>query len=1283
MPRATRRRNKLPESSGWLSSVVGYKLGAVLSATGRSRVFSATREADELPVLIKVYRDDAAANGVSRTLRERETLDRVAGPGIPRVFEVIESDAGRALVMEALPGRILRDWRKDTQPSVEQCLDIGAKIASLLARVHGAHLIHGDVHPANLLFDPALEAVSLLDFGVARPVGSASSSKDMHSAIAAGDRMLHFIAPEQAGRMGRGVDARSDLYSLGATLYSLLTGSELFNATDPMALIHAHMAITPEPPQRRRSEIPDPVGQLVMRLLEKEPEDRYQSAEALLVDLDHCLAALRRGPLPAGFSLPSADLSMRPVLGTRLIGRESSQELLRAAFESCKRAGLQWVVIRGASGMGKSALVSALGRSLTGQLGYFISGKFDSYRQSVPYAGFASALESLAFQMLSEPDVRLARSSQVLRESLGQLAGVLTSFVPDFGAVLGEVAPLVPLGPRETRSRLALVLARTLAACASRDQPLVLFLDDVQWSDAASRFLVSELLEKLRDAPVLMLLALRDESGSADSVREAAKTDAWLKRCAESLPPVASIELDALPLESVRGMLAGALGSASEAIDPLAELVFRKTSGSPLLIKEFVDHLHARGALYRERDGWSWDLARIEAAELPDGAVGLILSKLHGLPEDIRQLAELASCIGDTFEVQLLAELAQAPIDALEPGLERLTSSGLLCSAPEGLRFVHDRVREAAQQLLGDTARMRLHHRLGLLLLDQLDVEVRKARALEIADHLRRGRAGIAAAERLRVMRVLVEAGELALAAGAPSSALPYFQEAQTHFVASDWERESQLAYALWWGGANAAFQAEEHGIASEWMLELDRHPWPPLLKAQVTGLRILCEWYRSMRSPEYVGRVLSAFEAYGVRWPREPSRRQLRFAIWRTDRMLRGNLLDERFMPGRSKEFGWAAPLWLLSLVAPIFLANDLELMVLGTAYCMRQYLRHGTVHGPALALVSYAAYRALVLGDLSQLERFAAAGETWLARIDHGAAASRARMTLRVFVLPWIRPLRDQLEPLEALAEAFLESGDVEQAHISTAHRATLAMMCGEPLSEAIQLFRAGYRDTSFSSFAKFSADALELLSEPTSGEPLEARVDALHREALALVAARDYWVPLMSWLLVLSVMRRFGPAVDLAERMAAYVEVQLAPGPFIAEFYFWHAFVVAAAQAPASRSLAPVLRLLRRTRRRLVRWARHDPNLGARILLLEAELLWLRQRSEPAARRYAEVVACATREGCPWIAALALEQHHQLLQAAGDPRAAYVREDAIARYFAWGAMAKRDALRRRDPR
>jgi hypothetical protein len=490
----------------------GYLLQKLLSGTPHSEVWQAVQDAEPREVLLKLYLRGPRQDPASRAARELEILRRIEMAGVPRALALDRSTEHPILVLERVPGATLASQLGHGPLGLEVWLSLAIELTDLVARIHAKRVLHKELTPENVRVERGTGKVWIVDFSFASELGAA----ELSGPDASIEGTLAYIAPEQTGRMNRGCDARSDLYTLGATLYHALTGRPPFEEQDPLELIHAHIARLPRPPLELRPELSRVLSDMLQKLLRKQPEERYQSARGLHADLLACREQLASsGRIVGGFALGAAEVPDRPRFSRTLFGREREIETLRAALARAASGCVQTLLIRAESGMGKSALVDELRPELAQRGGYLALAGFDAYRD-LPYAGWAAALESLVQQILLESDVRLARWRRELGEGLGNIGQALIDLVPDLRFVLGEVPPAPRLGPRETHARLSLALRRLVRACATAEHPLVLFLDNLEASDAASRALLEELVCSGEPAALLVIGACRPEGAGGE-----------------------------------------------------------------------------------------------------------------------------------------------------------------------------------------------------------------------------------------------------------------------------------------------------------------------------------------------------------------------------------------------------------------------------------------------------------------------------------------------------------------------------------------------------------------------------------------------------------------------------------------------------------------------------------------------------------------------------------------------------------------------------------------------
>jgi hypothetical protein len=1239
----------------------GYRVGKRLRASAHGRIHLAVRESDGVEVLLKRYAG-VQRDVDSRALAELEfaALRRAAGPRVPRAFEVVQSEAGAVLVLEHVPGIPLSQRIEPGPLGIAEWLELAIQLAETLIQVHAAGVLHRALAPHNVLVDATSGGCWLVEFGQAKLLGTAQPDAVGH----VGSRMLGYISPEQTGRMNRGCDFRSDLYSLGATLYAAACGRAPFDAADRLELIHAHMALVPTPPAQLRSEIPEPVSRSILKLLRKEPDERYASARALHAELCSIRALLAAGGGTHGVALREAP--ERPQFPARLWGREREVQALHSAFDQSIQ-GARLVLVRGAPGSGKSALVAQLRAHVARSRGYFAAGKFEPDHERA-YAGWSAALGSFAQQILLESDERLEYWGRLLREGLGAIASVLVELAPDLGIVLGEVPAVPALRPGETQARLSLALQRFAAVAATPSHPLVLFFDDLQWSDAESRVLLEELLSSSGSAALLVVAAAR-----ADGVD--AGLAALLARLAQRGVPRLELELAALAPEATAEMLAAALERTVQDVRPLADRIASSLGSLPLLVRQLVEHLHQRDWLrYEHGTGWVWS-PQVDSERLPDDPIALMTAKLDRLDPELRAVLRVASCFADRFDVRLFAELSGHPLATLERALVALTLEGLIAPAPSGgLRFAHDRIREASQALLAPQERARTHARIAALLLERSSEAERQERAFEIADHLNRGRAYLPAELRLRAIELNVMAAKRALGSGAAVVAASYLAAGVAVFREEDWAGHPALALELHILQATSAIQCGELERTLELCAALERRPLGLLQRAGVAALRI--QVLALTRPPEEGARyALAEMRSLGVRWPLHPSYARtwlaLRVMQWRLGRkgeprIERASTFDPRAM----------AAILIVGTASGVMSRTDHRLTAHSACHVLQLHLRKGYLVNPGYALGAFAMHAYLVLGNAALARRHAQGALAWCERLGEAVYNPRTELTVHLMLGPMLGPRHATLAAGPPIAERAREIGDREFEHYVRFMTLYQRALGGESVPEIERELGALAESVRRSRHAYEAPErcrrVYSLLRRPSS--ELKGELAASDRWLAEHATGADSVIRTL-WLLVLCVHRRFEQAFAQSEALGAGLH-RLSPSAHVGDHVFYRG--LAAAELATRAGLADRIRYataLRASLRLLRRWSRSGPDFAHMHLLLEAERARLWGRSALALELLARAAHAADEQRFPHHAALAHERRAQLLAelGCGADAGAALRE-ASTRYRAWGAVVAR---------
>src|SRR5882724_7733939 len=524
---------------------------------------------------------------------------------------------------------------------VRSFLRLAIAVAAALTQVHRRSLVHKDIKPANILVNRTTGEVKLTGFGIASRLPRERQAPAPPESIAG---TLAYMAPEQTGRMNRSIDARSDLYALGVTLYELLTGTLPFTASEPLEWVHCHLARRPVPPAERRQGVPDGVSAIVMKLLAKTAEDRYQTAAGLERDLRRCLAQWEAERRIAAFPLGAHDTPDRLVLPEKLYGRAREIDTLLASFDRIVKNGApELVLVSGYSGIGKSSVVNELHKVLVPSRGLFASGKFDQYKRDIPYSTLAQAFQSLVRQILVKNEAEVGQWRRALQEALGANGQLIINLIPELEFIIGKQPPVPDLPPQDARNRFQLVFRRFLCAFARPEHPLALFLDDLQWLDAATL----ELLERLITDPdvrhLMLVGAYRDNEVS--SSHPLTRTLGAIHKAGARMQ---EIVLSPLGLDDVGRLVSDALHCEGDSGHPLAQLVHEKTGGNPFFSIQLLTTLAEEGLLRFDPNAaaWIWDLARIRAKGYPDNVVYLLVGKVKRLSGATQTALQQLACLG-------------------------------------------------------------------------------------------------------------------------------------------------------------------------------------------------------------------------------------------------------------------------------------------------------------------------------------------------------------------------------------------------------------------------------------------------------------------------------------------------------------------------------------------------------------------------------------------------------------------------------------------------------------
>ncbi|WP_207801800.1 trifunctional serine/threonine-protein kinase/ATP-binding protein/sensor histidine kinase [Phenylobacterium hankyongense] len=1214
---------------------------------------------------------------LDRLAHEYGLRAELAAAGAVRPLELVRQD-GRAMLLLEDPGGEPLAALLGAPMEVGRFLRLALALTSALGRVHERGLIHKDLKPAHILVNPATGEVRLTGFGIASRLPRERQSPEPPEVIAG---TLAYMAPEQTGRMNRSIDSRSDLYALGITLYQTLTGALPFNASDPMEWVHCHVARKPVPPAERLKQVPGAVSAIIMKLLAKTAEDRYQTAAGLESDLRRCLdqwvARRRCEDLPLGqFDTPD-----RLLIPEKLYGREREIATLLAAFGRVVQAGAPaLVLVSGYSGIGKSSVVHELHKGLVPPRGLFASGKFDQYKRDIPYSTLAQAFQSLLRPLLGKSEAEMAPWREALSEALGPNARLIVDLVPELTLIIGDQPPVPELPHQHAKGRFQLVIRRFLGVFARPEQPLALFLDDVQWLDAATLDVIEDLLTQPDVRHLILISAYRDNEVSATHPLMR-KLDAIRKAGAD----VQEIVLAPLAREDLGRLIAESLHCAPERAAPLAQLVHEKTAGNPFFAIQFLSALVDEQLVTFDHGAarWSWDLHRIHAKGYTDNVVDLMVGKLSRLPANTRKALRQLACLGDHAESALLAMVYEDPGEALHADLQDALQTGLVLYSDGVYRFLHDRVQEAAYSLIPEAERATTHLRIGRLLAARTAPAEIEEKVFELVNQLNRASHLVTdVEERERVAELNLIAARRAKMSTAYASALAYLAAGRALLSEDIWARNYPLVFAIEFHMAECALLTADMTAAEDRLTRLARRAEGVHDVAAVARLRLTL--YTTLdRSDRGVEVCLEYLQRGGTQWPPHPTSDQVRGEYDRIWSQLGGRSIEDLVDLPLMQDPDALADLEVLTEVVTPALFTDERLLSLVICRMVNLSLEHGNSDGSCFAYVWLGMIAGPHFGAYEAGFRFGRLGHDLVEQRGLRRFQARTYMSFGNLVMPWTRHVQSGRDLVRRAFETANSIGDLTFAAYSRNNLNTNLLATGDPLDEVQREAEYGLEFAEKARFGLVVDIITTQLGLVRTLRGLTPRFGAFDIDELSFERhlADDPRLALPEcWYWIRKLQARFF-AGDHAEALDAAARAQrllwTSPSFFeMAEYHFYAGLCHAAAcdtAPPDQRSRH--LEALAGHHRQLEVWAEHCPeNFENRSALASAELARLEGRALDAEQLYETAIRSAHLGGFVHNEAIAYERASAFYRARGfEPFADLYLRSARYGYLRWGADGK----------
>jgi PAS domain S-box-containing protein len=1162
---------------------------------------------------------------------------------------------------------------------IRRFLRLAISISAALGELHKRGLIHKDIKPANILVNLATGAIRLTGFGIASRLPREHQPPEPPEVI---DGTLAYMSPEQTGRMNRSIDSRSDLYSLGVTFYQMLTGTLPFRASDPMEWVHSHIARQPVPPDEQAAGVSGPLSAIVMKLLAKTAEERYQTAAGLGAALRRCLTAWdsfgRIDPFPLG----SQDASERLMIPERLYGRENEIDLLLETFGRVVSDGItKFVLVSGYSGVGKSSVVNELHKALVPVRGLFASGKFDQFKRDIPYATVAEAFRSLVRRILTQSDGEVLRWRNALAEALGPNGQLMVNLIPELELVIGKQPSVPDLPPQEAQNRFLMVFRRFLGVFARKEHPLALFLDDLQWLDTATLDLLEHLVTHSEVRDLLLVGAYRDNevslahplTGTLEAIRKAGVR-------------VQEIVLAPLGLDDVARLVADALHCAPERALPLAQLVHEKAGGNPFFAIQFFTALAEEGLLAFDPDeaAWRWNNDRIRAKSYTDNVVDLMAGKLKRFSATTQEALKQLACLGNVAEIATLCLVHRETEEAMHAALWDAVHAGLVYRLESAYKFLHDRIQQAAYALIPEGHRAEVHLRIGRVLQASMPADKIAEHLFDIANQFNRGHQSLVDRdEKAQVAMIDLRAGLKAKASAAYASACLYFAAGMGLLDERDWGGQYVLMFSLWLERAECEFLTGNFDLAEQLIMELLRRGTTKVDEASAYHLKVRLHIVKG-EYPQAVASALTCLRLFGIDIPTHPSWEEVQAEyekIWQT---LNGRPIESLIDLPLMTDPELQAVMRVLSATNPPAYFTDFHLCCLLRCRMVNASLQHGTSGASAYGYVSFGFILGPVFHRYSEGYRFGRLARDLVEK--HEFVADQARIDVLVgAVAVWTQPITTAIDFMRTAFRVATETGDLAHACYSMWQAVAYLLQRNDPLDA---VWSESERSLDFVRRASFRDVADIIVSQQRFIATMQSRTttfstfnDELFNEVAFEAQLTGDRMPVMVhfyWIFKLKARFLSG---DYADALAAADQAkELLWGAFgeimLLDYFYYTALTVAALYEKGSTDLQQGWRdLLRAHREKLGEWAEnYPPTFGDKHALVSAEMARLEGRELDAMRLYEEAIRAAHENGFVQNEGLANELAAYFYLKSGITKVAYsyLREARYC-YLRWGALGK----------
>ncbi|WP_019505653.1 AAA family ATPase [Pleurocapsa sp. PCC 7319] len=1270
-----------------------YKISEKFYDDSHYHIYRATRQSDRIDVLLKTIPPQLSnLKSVTWLKNEYQILQNLNLTGIIKPYRLQKYNNSLALILEDFAGEFLDQFLELKKPLQSDFLTIAIQLVTIIQELHQNQIIHKNLQPSSILINPETLEVKITNFDIATNVVKENPNSQQLEAT-----NIAYISPEQTGRMNLPLDYRTDLYSLGVIFYQILTGKLPCQAEDSLQLMHCHLAQTPDSPHQLNPDIDETISSIVMKLLAKNPEDRYQSANGIKADLEICQIQYQHHGKIKPFDLGTIDRRSQFVIPQKLYGRSSAIDTLVSSLDRVYSGATEIILVSGSSGMGKTSVICEVTKPIVKQKDFFLTGKFEQLKRNIPYEAIIQAFRSLIRQLLTENTDNIKVWQEKILSVVGKNGKVITDIIPELELIIGSQPDVIKLPTKENQNRFNTVFEKFVRIFAQQEHPLVMFLDDLQWADSASLKLIELLLSNSNSQYLLIIGAYRDDE--VNSTHPLIQTIEKIQQNTR----ISNIALQPLTCDDINQLLVDTLHCQPEQSCPLAELLFDRTRGNPFFLNQLLQTLHAEKLLTFNFSSWSWQwqLEEIQSTPISNfNVLELVVRNIEKLPQASQEVLKFAACIGNQFDLAILAIASGGGRSAIARNhsqaeinqeLANLLQAGIILQVQKQpnptYKFLHDRVQQAAYSLLNEAEKKRIHLQIGQFLLEQTSPTEIEEKIFNLVNHLNIGRDLITEdsfTNRLGKLNLL--AGKKAKTANAYELAANYLDTALELLSPSSWEDNYDLTLKVYLQALEVQYMQTNFERAEQLGNTILIQARSVLEKVRVHKIRIHAYIAQNqMQLAVDTGwQVLSLLK---IPLPDDPKQAQdlqalLNFESDYSPRTLPERIESFKNLPEMADDYSKAALEILATIIPPIYIVKP-QLFPLAALTMVDLCLHYGNSR---LSPVAYALYGLLLCakGNIDAGYQLGKLALKLQEQFDVREIKPKVDFIFNNMIRHWREPAISTLDPFLKGIQEGIEVGDVEHACFHATNYCAYLFFAGEPLPSAdkksfnqISIIQNFKQDFQFNyariwrqlnlNLQGLAEDKLLLIGESFN----ESKMLPLWLEANDAMSLFAFYLAKM---ILYYFLKDFPQAIEHGRKGKQYLEAAVGRMGFSVYHFYCSLAMLAIHRDKLSIELTDLQEII--SYQQLIRqWAVHAPeNNLHKYELIAAEMARVLGKNEQAIEHYDKAITEAGKSGYTHEAALAEELAGEFYLSQGKTKiAGYYLTDAYYGYWRWGALTK----------